>query len=63
MRAEGYRELARGNQLPDKQRIALVTDDRSIEFRNEWCDRVAIIVYAPMDESLVLTAIDRLDSM
>ncbi|MEP4485548.1 MAG: ATP-binding protein [Halioglobus sp.] len=59
--AARYSQLEAGDLLPNRSRIVLVTHDKSMEFRDVWCDRVGMIIYSPMDEGLVFIAIDLLE--
>jgi signal transduction histidine kinase len=56
-----YSLLEREGHLGGSQYHVIVADDRSVEFREQWCEKVDMIIYTPLNESLTLMALARLD--
>lgn len=57
-----YSRLEQEDHLDASQYHVIVADDRSLEFREAWCDKVDLIIYTPVNESLVLTALTSLEA-
>jgi signal transduction histidine kinase len=56
-----YHQHSINDSLCDLRHIVLVSDDRSMEFRAQWAERVDLIIYTPANDSLVLSALASLE--
>jgi signal transduction histidine kinase len=58
--SEDYAGITSGLRCDAKVIKILVTDDSSIEFREQWIDRVDMFVSSPLNESIVMMAMSQL---